>query len=517
MLWFSISDKRYAEGCRCPKSLWLDEHSCEGIQLDPFNRYESGDNDAESAQREREVLNLAMGYYGEYSNVPLRMGGGLSHMAYMTQRFLDEGKQLICRATFRDIEGSVEKLCQVDILRVGQEGVHIVKVTASRDAQLSDLRQLAYQLWFLEEHGFNVKSASIMHLNGDYVRRGELDLRELFAVKDVTTAARAQAADVANNLRLFKWFAWQLDEEPEIPLGPQCDSAPLCRYREWCRRDLPTPNVLDIVGIGDEGWRAYEKGIVDYEDVAKAYDEGLIQLSQRQHNEVFSYLNGLDEVIDADGLAECLKPIKYPLYFLDFGISEPSGIPLYDGMRPYRLLPVQYTVGVQREREGEFEGRDLLCYGDDPRRFIAESLCADIPRDACVPVYGIWIPRAVLADLAKQFPDLHDHLMSIRENLVDVMGPFLEGLYYKRNVEGWPALQDVAKAMLPDDPEIDFSTLATVKNEEDARKAYEQIPSASPEHDAKIVQALIAYRRMRVFAIERLLDKLYEIAEENMA
>jgi hypothetical protein len=45
---------------------------------------------------------------------------------------------------------------------------------------------MAYQTWELRENGLVVKSVSLMHLNNQYVRQGDLDLHELFTVEDCT-------------------------------------------------------------------------------------------------------------------------------------------------------------------------------------------------------------------------------------------------------------------------------------------------------------------------------------------
>jgi hypothetical protein len=161
--------------------LWCEAH----LPADAFG--ESVLNPA-ILQAGSEVGDVAMGYYGDFAEV-LFEADDKQHMIEMTQQLLDAGAPVICEATFA-YQGN---LCMVDILRVESDGsVHIVEVKSAGDWKKhleAYLPDMAYQCYVLTKCGLNVLSVSLMHVNTDYVRCGDLDLQEFFTVEDFTEEA----------------------------------------------------------------------------------------------------------------------------------------------------------------------------------------------------------------------------------------------------------------------------------------------------------------------------------------
>jgi hypothetical protein len=178
---FNLSKSRYTKGVQCPKMLWMDAH-----MRDWFD--ESVMNEAILATG-NEVGDLAMGYYGDYVEVEFDEGD-FDGMVARTWELLDAGTPVICEATFA-FGGN---LCMVDILRVESDGVRIVEVKSSAHTKDIHYHDMAYQTWVVQQCGLAVKSVSLMHLNNQYKREGELGLQCLFTVVDCT----AEIADMLN-------------------------------------------------------------------------------------------------------------------------------------------------------------------------------------------------------------------------------------------------------------------------------------------------------------------------------
>ncbi|MCL2142183.1 MAG: DUF2779 domain-containing protein, partial [Methanimicrococcus sp.] len=160
------------------------------------------------------------------------------------------------------------------------------------------------------------------------------------------------------------------------------------------------------------------------------------------------------------------------------------------------------------ERHKEFLAKE----GIDPRRPLADHLCADIPKNACVIAYNMAFEKGRIKELAALFPDLSDHLMSIHDNMIDLIIPFQSGAYYCKEMGGSYSIKSVLPALCPNDPKLDYNALNLIHNGSDAMNAYAALVNKSPEEIAKIRAALLAYCRLDTLAMVKILEKLYDVA-----
>ena len=124
-------------------------------------------------------------------------------------------------------------------------------------------------------------------------------------------------------------------------------------------------------------------------------------------------------------------------------------------------VEVVYLLDLVTESITSPEARQALLQeflaesGPDPRRALAERLCADIPMNTCVTAYNKAFECTRIRELAALFPDLAEHLLNIRDNIVDLLVPFQSGYYYNRAMGGSFSIKSVLPAIFPDDPSLD--------------------------------------------------------------
>ena len=498
-----LSKSRYCAGLQCPKILWMDRNMPE---------QKAGQNDSHLIIGNI-VGNLAKGYFGQYAEVHFdrnNMGG----MIEETELLLNEGTGVITEASFL-YDGC---FCSVDILRKVGGGYEIIEVKSAsgkdddRETDLSQvyLDDIAYQYYVLTHCGLKIAKTFLMCLNKEYVRHGELDVKQLFALTDCTARVLSSQDEIPRNISAMKTVA-AMESEPEEIIGNRCDTPYECGYKGWCFRSLPEHNVFEI------GWRMkreqkdalYHDGIVSFEDIIRSG----CALSEKPLRQVMTTLRNLPPHIDKESLRRFLATVKYPLYHLDFETYQ-QPVPEWDGVSPYKQIVFQYSLHIQSECCGAVEHREFLGkHGIDPRRELAEHLCADIPPDVCVMVYNKSFERTQLENLAALFPEMEAHLMSIRENIVDLMLPFSSGMYYCREMGRGYSIKNVLPALCGDDPELDYQKLPLIHNGGEAMTAYATLHEQPPEEAAKIRAALLAYCKLDTLAMVKVLEKLYEAAE----
>lgn len=495
-----LSKSRYTQGAQCPKMLWMREKMPEQFDDSVMNQSILENGNA--------VGDLAMGYYGPFievafdSNDPNRFNKAKEE----TAKLLAEGHRTICEATF----STGKNYCMVDILRVRDDGsFDLVEVKSSTQMKDIYLHDMAYQCWVLEQCGFVVHSASLMHINNQYVRSGELDLHELFCVEEHTPEVFELVSELPS--RLFKILEIaDSKSEPDIPIGLQCFNPYECGFRKWCFRNLPENNVFDIAGLRKKkAFDFLDRGSVGFSELVGDV-EAFSKLSDKQQMQVLTEINGLGPSIDKDAIAEFLDNIWYPLHFLDFETFQ-EAIPSFDGQKPYDQITSQYSLHWIDRPNGNLKHTEFLGEaGTDPRRQVAEHLCKDIPENACIIAWNMGFEKGRIHSMAKMFPDLAPHLMAIHANVRDLMTPFQKGHYYTKEMEGSSSIKKVLPALFPNNPELDYYALDGIHNGGEASNAFQHLAELSLEDQKITREQLLRYCELDTLAMVRIWEKLTE-------
>jgi len=489
----NLSKSRYCKGIQCPKILWLDKHKSE-VRDDSVIDQRVLDNG-------NEVGDLAMGYYGDYAEVPYNKDKSI--MLVETRRLLDAKTEVICEASF-SYDGN---FCSVDILRVFDNSVEIVEVKSSTKIDPIHYDDTAFQYYVLTSCGLNVRKVSIMHINNKYKRQGELNLQGLFGVHDCTEKVLSMQDDVKANIDRLKKCV-ETKNEINIEIGKQCSTPYNCVYRSYCWKHIPKNSVFDVSGMQFKKQLAfYSRGIISFEQLLESGEK----ISRTARLQVETQVYNRPPTINKKAIKTFLDDLSWPLYFVDFeGFQE--AIPPFDGLCPYMQTPYQYSLHIQKEPGGCPEHREFLAEeGADPRRSLAEHLCADIPQTARVLVYNKVYEKGRLKELAERFDDLAKHLMDIHNNIRDLMQPFQTRAYYCRELGGSYSIKQALHALCPNDPEHDYHALDLVHNGDEAMTVYKELRGKSPEEKERMRSALLAYCRLDTLAMVRVLEKLQEL------
>ena len=487
----NLSKSRYCSGIQCRKMLWMAKNKSE--------YYDSKVMREDLLTTGNNVGDLAMGYYGNY--VEVAYADDKSLMIAETRKLLQAGASTIAEASFA-YDGN---FCSVDILRVFGDGVEIVEVKSATSLKDIYLDDIAYQCWVVSNCGLNVRCVYLMCLNSQYSRQGELELDKLFSLIDCSRLVFPKLDKVERNVKEIRAFA-DAQLEPYWDIGKYCNDPYECGYKQWCWRHLPENNVFDIRGRLNK-FDLYYDGTVTMDDVLK----NKVALNAKQQTQVETEIHELAAKIDIAAIRAFLQTLSYPMYFLDFETYMPA-IPDFDGVRPYMQIPFQYSLHIKESQDSELKHREFLAKeGSDPRWAIAESLCKDIPENACTIAFNMAFEKARLKELAEVIPDLNKHLMSIHDNMKDLMLPFYKQWYYCRELRGSYSIKQVLPALCPDNPELDYHKLDGIHDGGEAMTAFPALVGKAQEEIEKIRQELLNYCCLDTLAMVRIWEKLKEI------
>ena len=475
--------------------LWLKEHLPDEFDDTVMNQTVlSTGND---------VGDLAMGLFGEYTEVSYTEK--LGDMIPATQKLIDEGVENICEASF-SYDGC---FCSVDILRnLGNKKVELYEVKSSTELKEIYEHDVSYQHYVLTKLGYDVQKVCLVHIDTSYVRHGELELDKLFKILDLTEVAKSKLDEVEENIKKFREYL-KSESEPECDIGEHCSKPYSCGYWEHCAVDMPEsdePTVWEISSLRNNKKQAfYDQGLITFEQL---YNAGVLEGKYLQQVEV--EVQNLPPQIDKAQITDFLDTLSYPIYFLDFETFNPA-IPLYDNSSPYQQIVFQYSLHYIEEDGGELKHKECLAYpGSDPRRQIAEQLCIDIPLDVCTTAFNMSFEKGKIKILAELYPDLHDHLMNIHDNIKDLMIPFQKRWYYTKEMQGSFSIKYVLPALYPNEPELNYHNLEGVHNGGEASDTFMAMQKMDKEELEIWREHLLRYCELDTFAMVKVLEKLRE-------
>lgn len=388
-----LSKSRFTRGSNCHKSLWLYVHKKEEQFIPDATQkiFARGTNAGELAQQ----------YFPGGKMAVMESFPGYAS-AKRTQEFIRQGIETIYEATFI----FDDTLVAVDILHKQDGKWNLYEVKSTNGVKPEHSKDVAVQYYVAKGSGFDLEGAFLIHFNREYVRRGDMVVRELFIPESILPEVLALQDDIKTKIPELKEML--KGNEPEIAMGLQCEKPYHCDFFDYCSARLAPSEEIPVL------------------------------LSN-------------EPLIDKDELQNFLQRLQYPLYYLDFETIMP-GVPLFDESRPYQQLPFQYSLHHQDEKGGELFHEYYLAENDlnkDPRTDLIEQLIFQTRAAKTILVYHIPFERGRIEEMQRDFPQYADDLQSIIERLDDLIIPFKRNHFRTETMEGSSSVKKVLPALCP--------------------------------------------------------------------
>lgn len=489
----NLSKSKYCNGIGCNKKLWMLTYMPDKAEeIDNESVFETG----------HEVGELAKKLFGDYHDISFNEN--LNKMIEDTQEAINKGYKIITEASFV----YQNNFCSIDILKYNNQELEVYEVKSSTEVKDIYLDDISYQVYILLNLGYQVKKASIVYINGNYERYGDLDLSKLFNIEDVTKIVYNKQQEVSNNIKQITLYMEQKNE-PTMKLGMYCMKPYPCPFFKYCSRSLKENNIFQIRGMTNNSkFKYYNQGIYSYEDLLKE------NITDKYKQQIEFTLYNKNAYIDIDKIKEFMKDLYYPMYFLDFETYQ-QAIPKYNGIKPYMQIPFQYSLHYIEKENGILNHKEFLSQPNiDPRRKLAESLVKDIPLNSCTLAYNMKFEKMVIKNLANLYPDLSHHLMNIHDNMYDLMIPFKDRNYYTKDMNGSFSIKYVLPALFPNDPSLNYHNLDLIHNGTEAMTEFAELGNKSLEEQAIIRKNLLKYCELDTYAMVKIYYKLKELINE---
>ena len=421
-------------------------------------------------------------------------------MIEKTRALIDQGANVIYEATFR----SRNVLIMADILVRNGDAWDLFEVKASTSVKPHHKPDAAIQWYVIQDH-LPLGRAHIVHVNSDYAFDGKLDITQLLAIEDITDEVLELQPGLGQNLASMGDMLSQ--NEPDIPIGLQCEKPYECDFKAYCWQDVPSPSVFDLYRMDKRRkFELYHAGKIGYADVCH------LKLTQAQQLQVDSAM-AREVYIDREAIRAFVESAVYPINFLDFETFS-SAIPKFRGQKPYRTaIPFQYSLHILHA-DGEIEHREFLADEfRDPRAEIAQRLAEDITTEGSIAAYSQKTEKSIIRRLAAESAEHEQTLNAMNDRFIDLLIPFQQLMYYHPDFNGSFSIKSVLPAMFPDDAALDYKTL-DIQAGDMASMIYADLDRIDDENERqKIRESLLEYCKLDTLAMVMIWQELSKIAE----
>ena len=351
-----------------------------------------------------------------------------------------------------------------DIIEVvGDKVLDLYEIKSSTRVKPDHLYDLAFQKTVIEGNGFTVRNISVIHVNNQYVREGDVNPKEFTTFADVTDEVNEIAAKTPEYMEAAKKVAAQAE--------------------------MPDPNPeLAKLGSKSEWMKVYEN---IFPPEPKNWPEDTRPVINKQEIERF------------------LGELQYPLYFFDYETMQ-GLVPYFDGQRPYQQVPFQYSLHIIREPGGEVEHREYLHKDNtNPAPVLAKRLVEDMGDSGSIITWNMSFEKSVNEELGRMYPEYSEQITVINERVVDLMIPFKAKWYDDPRCEGSASIKKVLPVVCP---ELSYKDLG-IQDGNSAQRLWMEavLDETRAGQKDQILADLTEYCKMDTWAMVRIWQELLKI------
>jgi hypothetical protein len=393
-------------------------------------------------------LFVAQPYSLEYEHLR-QQGYAVQQLAKKLQRFQPQEGVIV---DFERAFQTADLYARTDIVMTDVKTgvIDIYETKSSGSVKEEHYDDVAFQRLTAERNGFIVGRCYVITMNGEYVRRGEVDPEQLFVVTDITDTVNERMDVTA---RQAKDAVAYLKTVPVPSLVDYCVKNKLnCNFIKLHFPGLPEYTVFDIAFLKNEKRRdLLSQGIVAITDVPDDYP-----LSAKQRIQVEAAKSGTT-VIDHEAIAKRIESWEYPLHFLDYETFS-YAIPQFEGVRPFQQMCFQYSLHTIDEPGDEPRHSYFLSHGDDDPPYAMAAHLKEAMSGGIGTVF-VWyeaFEKTRNTEMAGMYPEFAPFFEEVNASTVDLMKVFSDKLYIHPEFKGRSSIKKVLPALVP---ELSYATL----------------------------------------------------------
>ncbi len=419
----------------------------------------------------------------------------------------------IFQATFL-VDGFIAKNDMLVYDKVGDKwDLYEVKGTNSLKEEGAGSRDhiddLAFQLSVLRRSNANVGRCFIIHLNKEYVRAGDIDLKALFVVDDVTDKIEARLPEIEEKMKVAKEY---LTSEKEPPRGCECvykARKKHCTSFQLSNPEIPEYSVHDLSRVSQKKLDLFiERGIFDLNDIPDDFE-----LTDNQKNQVMAHKRQ-KSIINIENIKKELNELTFPFYFFDYEAFGPA-IPAFNGYGPYKHIPFQFSIHILRSPTTPLEHVEFLHDSlSDPSEKVVEILKKHIPPGGTIIAWYKHFEKMVCKEIGIRLPQHAAYLEEFNSRIYDLMDIFHDQHYVHPSFKGKSSIKKVLPTLAA---ELRYDMLAIQEGGQAADAWWKMVsPNTSVDEKKQIAHDLKVYCGLDTYAMYAIWHHLQETITDGV-
>ena len=185
-----LSKSKYVDYLQCSKKLWLKTYKPELADEMDQTPFIIG----------HQVGEIAMSLFpgGKLVEFNASDPQNIANMISHTKQLIDSGETIIYEAAF----GLNGLLAIADILVKKEDGYHIYEVKSSTEVNDVYIDDASFQYHVISHNDIQIAKINIVIINNQYVRKGDLDVQQLFSKNDVTDIVINKQLEVVESIQI---------------------------------------------------------------------------------------------------------------------------------------------------------------------------------------------------------------------------------------------------------------------------------------------------------------------------
>ena len=397
-------------------------------------------------------------------------------------------------------------LAKADAVRHNDDGtIDLFEVKSStsvkKDAKHDQVKDAAFQKVVAKAAGYAVRTVTLVHLNGNYVRQGEIEPDMLLEFADITE----QVSEVEDETNVEALQALELLQLSEID-----ETSCTCLYKgkrnhcdafDYFNRGLPKPSVYNLPRMyGTKLAGFVSEGRFDLNEIAEhEVSKGQLPVLTAAHRGTV--------LIDRGGLSEFFDQLQYPLYFYDYETYS-SAVPIINGASPQKPIPFQYSLHIMAAPDDdELTHVEYLADEAVPPLSLIAHMQAHIGSEGSLISWHASFENTQNKNMAEAYPEKAAFLESLIERTVDLEEPFKQD-YVDIAFGGSTSIKKVLPVLVP---ELSYEHME-VANGTEAMEGWKKLISLphSPEKRA-LREAMLKYCELDTLAMVKIYQYLRSV------
>jgi len=365
---------------------------------------------------------------------------------------------------------------------------------------------IAFQYLVLKELNIPVGKLNLIRLDSEYVRVGDLNLKELFSVEDFTE----KVTGIIDSVYLEMSNAYEILSKEEEPHGScKCITrgrSSHCTTFSYSNPHVPPYSVHDISRIGSSKGKLAElvdSGIFSIEDVPEDFP-----LNEKQRNQVMAtQLNKI--FMEKEEIKNFLENISTPISFLDYETFA-AGIPRFSGYSPFNQIPFQFSLHIVEDYDKEPIHKEFIfTENKNPDEAFILALKEHLPSSGHVIVWYKSFEMGRNKDLANRNGEHRAFLEDLNSRIIDLMDIFTNQYFIHPKFKGKTSIKYILPVLAPD---LSYKAL-DIQEGGTASNTWNKIVSGGYEDEEarEKTEHLKTYCKLDTYAMYRIWKYLREI------